>query len=60
MAEDLITKRKQALVSRFEAERERVAQRYDLQFKSLERRKEADMTLSFLSCTVLTIFNLWR
>lgn len=43
MADDLITKRRQAIVSRFEAERERVAQRYEVQFKSLERRKESDL-----------------
>ena len=43
MADDLISKRKQAIVSRFEAERERAAQRYDVQLKGLERRKEADL-----------------
>ena len=43
MADDLMNKRKQALLSRFEAERERVAQRYDVQLQSLQRRKDADL-----------------
>ena len=36
-------KRKQALLSRVEAERERVVQRYEVQMQSLQRRKEADL-----------------
>jgi hypothetical protein len=43
MADDVISKRKQALVSQFEAERTRALQRYEVQLKNLERRKEADL-----------------